>query len=80
MQEIINNNKAFHNITNKQSSHWQAPEIFKVKYRFYDRKVDLWSLGVILYQGVVGVLPFKVRNMRRFEDMERLMSTPVNAV
>ncbi len=33
-----------------------APEIFQSEY--YDKKCDIWSLGVIMYQLVYGKLPF----------------------
>lgn len=35
-----------------------APEILKNQYK-YSAKCDMWSLGVILYQMVCGIAPFK---------------------
>ena len=35
-----------------------APEILQGKY--YDKKCDVWSLGVILFQLVYGKLPFPI--------------------
>ena len=39
---------------------YMAPEI--IKYKKYDIKSDLWSVGVILYQMLFGCTPFKAKN------------------
>ena len=36
--------------------YFMAPEVFSGKY---DAKIDIWSLGVLLYQLVSGILPFQ---------------------
>ena len=33
-----------------------APEI--LNYQDYDEKVDLWALGVLIYEMIVGIPPF----------------------
>jgi len=39
---------------------YMAPEI--MKYKKYDIKSDLWSVGIILYQMLFGCTPFKAKN------------------
>lgn len=36
-----------------------APEIFDERIKKYDQKVDIWSLGVILFYMLARELPFK---------------------
>lgn len=40
---------------------YMAPEI--LMHRKYDAKADLWSVGVILYEGLFGKAPYKSENM-----------------
>lgn len=51
---------------------YMAPEI--LRYQKYDAKVDLWSVGAILYEMVVGKPPFTGANhvelLRRIETQE----------
>ena len=40
----------------------KAPEIYKGMGRYYDNKVDLWSLGIIFYQMLFKDYPFNGKN------------------
>lgn len=44
---------------------YMAPEILKCKV--YDRKVDLWSVGVILYEVIFGYAPFVSNTLDELE-------------
>lgn len=37
-----------------------SPEILKGDK--YDEKIDIWSIGVLTYEMVVGRIPFRIRN------------------
>lgn len=52
------NNELFETICG--SPMYMAPEI--MKYKKYDRKADLWSLGVIFYELLTGKTPFNASN------------------
>jgi serine/threonine protein kinase len=43
------------------SPYYMAPEILKKQN--YTNKADLWSLGIILYEALIGRHPFKVNNI-----------------
>ena len=43
--------------------HYIAPEILLEKE--YNEKVDIWSLGVLIYYMLVGVLPFDEENIEK---------------
>lgn len=49
-----------------------APEILKNDVN-YTEKCDMWSLGVILYQIVIGVVPFKPNAGLGIEDLLRVI-------
>ena len=53
---------------------YMAPEILKNK--FYDSKVDLWSVGVILHEVIFGYAPFISNSLNELE--EKIMDdTPI---
>ena len=41
---------------------FMAPEIWKLSEEGYSFEVDIWSLGITMYQLLTGELPFKVKN------------------
>jgi len=43
-----------------------APEIFNGK--FYDYKVDMWSLGVSMFEALLGVPPFYGKDREELTD------------
>lgn len=42
-------------LTNTGTLNYKAPEMFK---SIYDEQIDIWAVGVILYEMVIGTLPF----------------------
>ena len=57
---------------------YMAPEI--LRYEKYDARVDLWSIGTVLYEMLVGKPPFKASNhvelLRKIEKGEDKISFP----
>ncbi|KAJ5090845.1 hypothetical protein N7532_009529 [Penicillium argentinense] len=57
---------------------YMAPEI--LRYEKYDAKADLWSVGTVLYEMVVGRPPFRAQNhvelLRRIEKGEDKINFP----
>lgn len=57
---------------------YMAPEI--LRYEKYDAKADLWSVGTVLYEMVVGKPPFRAANhvelLRRIEKAEDKIKFP----
>lgn len=43
--------------------YYQAPE--QLESREYDDKVDMWSVGVILFQMLTGFLPFPAQDRKQ---------------
>ena len=50
-----------------------APEILRGEA--YDKSADFWSVGVIMYQMLTGVLPFHNRNLHR--QNEAIVNKPL---
>jgi serine/threonine protein kinase len=46
---------------------YAAPEVFEGK-RYFGPEIDIWSLGVVLYVLVCGVLPFEGANLQFLRD------------
>ena len=47
--------------------HYMAPEILKTNLKIvagYDKSVDWWSVGILIYEMIVGVTPFEHSNRR----------------
>ncbi|KAL1993156.1 hypothetical protein VTN49DRAFT_3105 [Thermomyces lanuginosus] len=59
---------------------YMAPEI--LRYEKYDAKADLWSVGTVLYEMVVGKPPFRASNhvelLRRIEKGEDRIKFPAD--
>lgn len=45
---------------------YMAPEL--VRRQRYDEKVDVWSLGIIVYQLLCGVTPFDGQSLKKIQD------------
>ena len=62
-----------------QTLHWRAPELMldNLEYSF---SVDMWSIGVIVYEMLTGKLMFNVQSeMEYLIEVMRMKGTP-NAV
>ncbi|KAJ6262472.1 Serine/threonine-protein kinase [Drechslerella dactyloides] len=57
---------------------YMAPEI--LRYEKYDAKADLWSLGTVLYEMIVGKPPFRAKNhvdlIRKIEKNDDFIKFP----
>ena len=49
-------------MTNTGTQPFKAPEMFNGGY--YDQKIDIWALGISIYQLISGYLPFE----REYEE------------
>jgi serine/threonine protein kinase len=50
---------------------YQAPELL-VNDRAYDEKVDVWALGIVLYELLVGDVPFPVVNEDQYATLTKI--------
>tara|TARA_Y100001958_G_C21224429_1_gene549790 strand:+ start:32 stop:1312 length:1281 start_codon:yes stop_codon:yes gene_type:complete len=66
--KIINDDNLFKTICGTPL--YMAPEI--IKYKKYNNKSDLWSLGIILYQMITGKHPYKAKT--HFELVKKIES------
>ena len=57
-------------VTQCGSPLYMAPEIFKAKPS-YNHKADIWSLGAILYEILVGTPAFQCRNLKELIEMHK---------
>ena len=68
-------------ITDKVGTlNYMAPEIIEANGYYYE--VDIWAVGIIIYQLIIGVLPFKGDNNLETENKikEALIKYPENAI
>ncbi|CAD8047243.1 unnamed protein product [Paramecium sonneborni] len=61
------NNNTFRYMRNQMLTvtgnlHYRAPEIMSSHIYGYNQQVDIWAIGVIIYQSLTGVLPFTSDN------------------
>jgi cGMP-dependent protein kinase len=56
--------------------HYMAPEI--VIGKGYNNLVDLWSLGICVYEFLCGVLPFGDSSEDAYEIYEEIMQSEIN--
>lgn len=58
---------------------YNAPEIYRGEGR-YNRLVDMWSIGVVLYASLSGTLPYSENDIQHIEEIvsnhEQLFSGP----
>ena len=52
-----------------------APEI--VKGKGHSKSVDFWSFGLIIYEMLSGINPFKVRNKNKFEKLQMILDDEI---
>lgn len=68
---IVNKNIVPKTFTMVGTPHYIAPEILKAKG--YNHAVDLWSLGIILYELVCGSVPFGAYDDDPFDIYEAIL-------
>jgi serine/threonine protein kinase len=60
-KENFKRNEEFLMWTNTGSLHYRAPETFSLGY---GQKIDIWSVGIILYEVLTGEVPFNSKYER----------------
>ena len=71
----LNNKKNLKTFTIVGTPHYMAPEI--VKGKGYSFQVDLWSLGVVMYELMCGGLPFAENSENPYEIYEEIIKNPL---
>jgi serine/threonine protein kinase len=52
-----------------------APEI--VRGEGYGKEIDFWALGLMIYEMLCGINPFKVRNKNKYEKLQMITENKI---
>lgn len=52
-----------------------APEI--IKGNGYGKEIDYWSLGLILYEMLCGINPFKIKGLNKYQKIKMVLENEI---